>query len=160
MNPPQVRLMRNRTEVQIACSAQDAPSASEIDDWIRSTLDSVSRRGVEVTVRVVDEAEIVSLNRRYRDQDEATDVLAFPAGPLTHFETVPLGDVAVCAPVVNEQARRLQEPRDAHWARIVAHGVLHLCGYDHQSSDEAIRMESIEQTILVKLGLKSSRKAG
>ncbi len=152
--------MHNRTEVQIACAAQDAPSSSDIDDWIRSTLESARLSGVELTVRVVDEHEIVSLNRRYREQDKPTDVLAFPCAAPVQLEPVPLGDVVVCAPVVERQALRLQQSRNAHWARIVAHGVLHLCGYDHQTPEEARQMESIEDSILAKLGMKPDTRKG
>ncbi len=152
--------MRNRTDVQLACQANDAPSASDIDDWIRSTLDSVDRHGVELTVRIVEESEIVTLNQRYRNQDKPTDVLAFPCDPLLKLEPIPLGDVVVCASIVERNAHELGQPRDAHWARVVAHGVLHLCGYDHQTPAEANRMESIEESILHKLGMKSGKADG
>ena len=151
--------MHNHTDIQIASSSKDTPSSTDIDDWIRSALDSVQRTGVELTVRVVDESEIVTLNKRYRNKDQSTDVLAFPAEPLTQIDPTPLGDVVVCAPVVDRQAQTLQQPRDSHWARIVAHGVLHLCGYDHQTPDEASEMESIEDAILNRLGLATCAKS-
>lgn len=149
--------MDNRTEIQIASVTKDTPSASDIDDWIRSALDMARRSEIELTVRIVDETEIVSLNRQYRNQDKATDVLAFPADiDLPGISPKPLGDVVVCADVVNRQAHELNRSPRAHWARIVAHGVLHLCGYDHQTLEDSMQMEQMEDSVLQRHGLNGA----
>ncbi len=140
-------------DIQVASSSQDVPSESDIDDWIRETLTQSGCDRAGVTVRVVDEAEITSLNHRFRQQNKATDVLSFPLNPPGGVDTSLLGDVVVCADVINQQADRYHTDRQAHWARIVAHGILHLTGYDHDQPQAALKMESAEGAILERLGL-------
>ena len=141
-------------EIQIACSSKDVPSESDIEDWIRETLDQTERSNVELTLRIVDEDEIKSLNRTYRHTDYPTDVLAFPIDPLQEMDVDLLGDVIICADIVNQRAEELNVASRAHWARIVAHGVLHLCGYDHKKQAEATEMESLEGAVLTRLGFR------
>lgn len=63
-----------------------------------------------------------------------------------------LGDVVICAPVVLREAFSQEKPAEAHWAHLVAHGVLHLLGYDHQHESHAETMETLEIRILTGLG--------
>ena len=141
------------TDIQIACSEDELPSHSDIESWVCETLDQVSCDSAELTLRIVDESEITSLNHKYRSKKQATDVLAFTVNFLPQFDPTPLGDIVVCAKIVNEQSDNLEVPRKTHWARIVSHGVLHLCGFDHRTDDEAKEMEGIENSILQNLGL-------
>lgn len=145
--------MKYCADIQVASSSREVPSESDIDDWIRETLTHSGREHAELTVRIVDEAEITALNSRYRQQNAATDVLAFPLKLPGDADTNLLGDVVVCADVVNRQADRHCADRQAHWARIVAHGILHLTGYDHDRPQAASKMESAEGAILERLGL-------
>ncbi len=139
--------------IQISSSSKDLPADTDIDDWIRQTLLHVNRVNAEVTVRVVDETEITDLNRVYRDKNTPTDVLAFPHQIPEGVDVDLLGDVVVCAGVINRHAidHRISQP--AHWARIIAHGILHLCGYDHAEPNDAMNMERAEAEILEKIGL-------
>jgi probable rRNA maturation factor len=63
-----------------------------------------------------------------------------------------LGDLAICAEVVAREADEQHKPLNAHWAHLTVHGVLHLCGYDHEEEEAAAAMESIECKILAELG--------
>ena len=140
------------TDIQVACRSGDIPSSDDIDDWIRVAVRHVRTDPVEVSVRIVDEVEITSLNQQYRGKNEPTDVLAFPA-TLPHIHNpVILGDIVVCAEVVEQRAGELGKALDKHWALIIAHGVLHLCGYDHQHESDAQLMQSTELSILQALG--------
>ncbi len=65
---------------------------------------------------------------------------------------IPLGDLAICAPIVAREAREQGKPARAHWAHMVVHGVLHLVGYDHEDDADADRMEGEEIRILARLG--------
>lgn len=102
--------------------------------------------GGEVTVRIVGAAESRALNRRYRGKDRPTNVLSFPYG-----EPGVLGDLVVCAPVVNREAREQGKSPAAHWAHMVVHGVLHLRGFDHIRAPDAKVMETRERAILARL---------
>ena len=141
------------TDIQLASSSTDVPDESDIEDWIRATLKHSGHTHADLTVRIVDEAEITSLNQRYRQRNLATDVLSFCYRLPVALDERLLGDVVVCADVINREASSARIQPQAHWARIIAHGVLHLCGYDHQQPQEASVMESAEGSILSFLGL-------
>ena len=106
----------------------------------------------EVCVRVVDETESRTLNRRYRGKDKPTNVLSFPAD-IELPEGRVWGDIVICAPVVAAEAEAQGKALEAHFAHMVVHGVLHLLGYDHESGADAETMESLETEILGRFGI-------
>lgn len=141
-------------DVQIACDDTDVPPHTEIHNWVEAAV-QLSGRAVgdrlEVAVRIVDTDEIQTLNKLYREQDKATNVLSFPTGEiegLPEEASRALGDVVVCAPVVaaeaSEQGKRLAD----HWGHMLVHGTLHLLGFDHEKNAEAAEMETLESRIL------------
>ena len=138
-------------DVQFAVSVEGMPEESVIRQWVLQALPN-DKKDSELTVRVVDEAEITALNRQYRGKDGATNVLSFPYEAISGMETNLLGDVVICAPVVANESVAQDKPLDAHWAHIVIHGVLHLLGYDHHQDDEAHKMEARETGLLDSLG--------
>ena len=69
------------------------------------------------------------------------------------MDELPLGDLAICAPVVEREAQEQNKTLQAHWAHMVIHGVLHLRGFDHEDENEAEEMETLERKILAQLGL-------
>ena len=84
-----------------------------------------------------------------------TNVLTFPAEFAVSdlvVDAVPLGDIVVCAPVIEREANFQGIELDAHWAHMVIHGVLHLMGFDHQTSEDAVIMEAREKELLEGLG--------
>jgi probable rRNA maturation factor len=108
-----------------------------------------------MTIRVVGAGESRRLNRAWRGKDKPTNVLSFPAQDesFQHMgEPVPLGDLAICAPIVAREAREQAKPARAHWAHMVVHGVLHLVGYDHENDADADQMEGEEISILERMG--------
>jgi len=98
--------------------------------------------------------EIQALNAQFRGQDKPTNVLSFPYEPiLGENETpLPLGDIAICAPLVEQEAKDQNIPLLMHWAHLVIHGSLHLLGYDHQTDEQAVQMESLETQMMIELG--------
>ena len=103
----------------------------------------------DVAILLADDAAIRALNARFRGQDRATNVLSFPAGPGSRGQA---GDVAlahgVCAAEAAAQGKTLAQ----HLQHLIAHGVLHLCGYDHEDDARAVVMEGLERRILAGLG--------
>jgi probable rRNA maturation factor len=93
-----------------------------------------------------------NLNVRFRNQNSATNVLSFPSDNLGSQRTGVSGDIVVCSVVVQTEAQEQNKAADAHWAHIIIHGVLHLCGYDHTTDAVATDMESLEVLILRQLG--------
>ena len=95
---------------------------------------------------------MAKLNLRYRGQNQLTNVLSFPNEPLPGISANLLGDIVVCAPVVDREATIQNKPPMGHWAHMVVHGMLHLFGYDHESDQEAVAMETLEISVLKGLG--------
>jgi probable rRNA maturation factor len=139
--------------VQNASRSAGVPARKELERWARSAL-AAEARG-ELTVRIVDEEESADLNSRYRRKKGATNVLSFPAEAppaAAGRELLPFGDVVICAPVVEREAREQRKPPAAHWAHMVVHGALHLQGYDHEKEQDARIMEARERALLGELG--------
>ena len=146
-----------RVDVQVAATGDGIPDVATIRRWIRRAIDGAGNTSdVEVSVRVVDRAEMQVLNRRFRNKDRPTNVLSFPAGPIVGLPegaAGQLGDVVVCAAVVADEAEGQGKPLAEHWAHMLVHGTLHLMGYDHEHADDARVMESLEAKILEMSGI-------
>ncbi len=130
--------------VQYAVTASGKPSRAQFRRWVRAALEHDAR----ITLRIVGQAEGLTLNRHFRSKDYATNVLTFILHDQTPFE----GDLALCAPVVAREARAQKKTLAAHYAHLTIHGVLHLQGYDHENNADAKVMESRETAIMAKLG--------
>ena len=94
------------------------------------------------------------LNRRYRKKDRTTDVLAFPMREgETGFCSTMLGDVVISIPTARRQALEAGHSLNDEVAALLVHGILHLCGYDHERSgeEEARRMEAREKELFALL---------
>lgn len=138
-------------ELQIASDAQTLPHPAQFREWIGSTLDD-KYDNVELTIRIVDIEEMTELNETYRKKHGPTNVLSFPADIDASFDINLLGDIIICAPVVQKEASDANIDLIAHWAHMVVHGTLHLLGYDHIDADDADAMEALETKILTDLG--------
>jgi probable rRNA maturation factor len=96
-----------------------------------------------------DEA-VRALNAQFRGKDRPTNVLSFPAGQNPHGH---LGDVALAFGVCATEAQAQSKPLAHHLQHLVAHGVLHLVGYDHEDEAGAEVMEGLEREVLAGLGV-------
>ncbi len=112
--------------------------------WLRAAL----LRPAQITVRIVAEAEGLELNRQYRGQKHATNVLTFDYAK----EPVVQADLILCAPVVAREARALRIELAAHYAHLLVHGALHAQGFDHELDADAVVMEARESRVLSALG--------
>lgn len=138
-------------DVQYASEATSIPRQAEFLGWVTAALNGVAEP-VEVVIRVVDADESARLNESYRKKSGPTNVLAFSANTPAVVDVPLLGDLVICAPVVQQESLDQGKVEKAHWAHMAVHGVLHLLGYDHDQPDEAQRMEQREIEILEKLG--------
>ena len=140
--------------VGYATPRRGLPSANSFRQWVAATLQGRIKRA-DLALRLVGETEGQSLNRHFRGKDVATNVLSFPAElpPGLPPGTLPiLGDIVICAPVVQREARLQCKPPRAHFAHLTVHGVLHLLGFVHEDPREAEAMEALERQILAGLG--------
>lgn len=124
-----------------------------VSELVESVLRAEETAG-EVSILFVEPAEIRKLNHRYRGLDAVTDVLAFPldeAGDV--LEGIPrmLGDIVVCTERAREQAQELGHSPADELATLLAHGTLHLLGYDHEADADNGRMFSRQDELLTGL---------
>lgn len=111
----------------------------------------------EVSVVLSNDQHIQILNAQYRGKDKPTNVLAFPVGgeDMPGIEGMPLllGDVFLAFETLVTEAQDQQKDFLSHAAHLLVHGVLHLCGYDHQDARESEEMEMLEVEILKKFDI-------
>jgi len=149
--------MNISVDLQVACQVESVPQETEVQSWLDQAYLAGrpdASRSYDVSVRIVDEDESRTLNQQYRQQDKATNVLAFPAAMpgLPDDESDLLGDLVICGPLVEQEAREQGKSAAGHWGHLLVHGMLHLLGYDHKSSSEAAEMETLEKSILADRG--------
>ena len=116
-------------------------------------LTAVGEAQSDLSVELVGDSRMRRLNRDYRQQDRPTDVLAFPMRESDNPCPTLLGDVVISVPTALRQAREAGRSQDDELATLLVHGVLHLCGYDHErNKKEAARMHRRERAILQMIG--------
>jgi probable rRNA maturation factor len=131
-------------DVQYAITSERLPRRATIRRWAKIALE----RDLRLTVRFVGAREGRRLNATFRGKDSATNVLTF-----VYDDGIPLaGDVVLCVPVMEREARAQGKPLTRHCAHLLIHGMLHLQGYDHRRHAEATRMEARESALLAALG--------
>lgn len=140
----------NQLDIQTEFESAYQPTPEQFQCWVDAALADIDQN-TEIVIRIVHEAESAELNERYRHKPGPTNILSFPADVPDEIDLDLLGDLVICAPVVEREAEQQHKPVLDHWAHIVVHGVLHLLGYDHIDDDEAEVMESKEIAILNKL---------
>ena len=136
-------MCRLSLSIQYASNATKFPTRQQFRRWVKVALE----RDVQIALRIVDEIEGRALNLSYRNKDYATNVLTF-----VYDDTEPLyGDVVICAPVVEREAKEQSKDLLAHYAHLTIHAALHLQGYDHVKKRDAEKMEARETALLLKL---------
>jgi probable rRNA maturation factor len=134
-----------------ASSAEHMPDNEKLKQWCECAL-AQQKPDAELSLRIVDEAEMQNLNANYRHQDKSTNVLSFPSELPTELGLALIGDIVVCPQVVEREAQEQNKSSDAHWAHMMIHGTLHLLGYDHINNNDALEMEALEIQLLQSLG--------
>jgi len=138
-------------------SGSQIPNNKLFEKWVSAALqisdaDNSTYANAELSIRIVDEIEMTQLNQQFRDKDKSTNVLSFPADIPPELDINLLGDIAICAPVIEREASEQGKELEAHYAHISVHGTLHLAGYDHIEDSDAEQMETLEIKVLSYLG--------
>ncbi len=138
-----------RTDLQFALQFADTSHRPllprhRVARWIRQAL----KTPAQITVRVVGAGEGRQLNRDFRRQDHATNVITFDY----QREPLVVADLVLCAPVVEREAKKLRIELAAHYAHLIVHGTLHAQGFDHGNHAEAEVMEARETALMLALG--------
>ncbi len=145
--------MKHIVDIQNVCNAKKLPPTELFQQWVDATLSIVTEQEFELTIRLVNIAESQQLNKQYRQKDKPTNVLSFPFEVPEGIELNLLGDLVICAQVVEEEAKAQNKDLFDHWTHMVIHGCLHLLGYDHINDTDANEMETLEVKILAKLDI-------
>ena len=149
-----------------AASALDVCTEELVQQSCLAALESQSMMDLqdvaqaEVSVQIVSTEVMQALNVEYRQKQGATNILSFESGlPVMPLEgglqcggMLALGDLVLCGDVIALEAREQSKDEAAHWAHMLVHGTLHLCGYDHEEECQAKVMESLEIQILSRAG--------
>jgi probable rRNA maturation factor len=150
-------ITKNMIKPKLTLSIQFAsqsthPDRAEFRRWAKAAIQT----DVMATLRIVDAEEGLNLNQDYRGKNYATNVLTFEYGQVPGEDPesgMLMGDIVLCAPVVEREAREQGKELAAHYAHLTVHGMLHLQGYDHETNEaNAIAMEAIESFIMQGLG--------
>lgn len=147
-------------EIDNHSSSHWIPDEAECQECLQATLDFLHiADAVSVSLKFVPSTESAELNTNYRGKTGATNVLSFPAelpeNIVAELEVKPLGDLAICPEVLEQEATKQSKSLQSHCTHILVHGLLHLLGYDHQEAESATTMENIEIEVLKKLGISN-----
>ncbi len=152
MSRPDLQLSLQFARHDEARAHRPVLSRSFVSRCLRAALQGPA----EITVRVVDAQEGLSLNREYRSKDYATNVLTFDYS----HEPVVMADLVLCAPVVEREAQEQGRNLEDHYAHLLVHGALHAQGWDHEDDAEARDMEALETQLLAALGVPDPYRTG
>lgn len=122
---------------------------ARLDRLAGAILSDVGESSAELGILFVGDQRMRGLNRKYRGKDRTTDVLAFAMREAPHSSSRLLGDVVIAVPTAVRQAKQGQRSLEEELTVLLVHGILHLCGYDHERGEkEARRMHRRERMIL------------
>jgi probable rRNA maturation factor len=162
ISAPGVDLSKVRSvDIDILIEAGDWPSEDDLEAMARRAIAAVFAEagiGIEATefsLVFTDDARIRALNAGWRNKDKPTNVLSFPAFPPKRGAPLPpmLGDVILARETISREAALEEKPFEHHLTHLIAHGLLHLLGYDHETETEAEEMETVERRALARLAI-------
>ena len=99
---------------------------------------------LKVNLKLISSKEMIKLNGDFRAKDLDTNVLSFPAEKDIQKISGELGDIAISMPYIQNESQNLNRGLDDHMMHLLAHGILHLLGFDHQKKQDANIMEAQE----------------
>lgn len=154
-------------DIQISVEEGGWPSEDELQLLAERVLEAAAghlkkhakqkfpKMATELSLVFTDDESIRAINAEWRQKDKATNVLSFPAYPITpgKMPGPMLGDIIIARETVEREAAEFEKPFDDHLTHLMVHGFLHLFGYDHMNNAEAEIMEGLETRILADLGL-------
>ena len=135
---------------QLACN--NAPKLPDKDFITKCLEQAFTKTKVSITIRFVDKAESQQLNCEFRNKDKPTNVLSFPDQAIPGEQEPEIGALVFCPDIISSEVKCSNSDFHAYWAHMIIHGSLHLLGFTHENTTNAEKMESIEASILEKLG--------
>jgi probable rRNA maturation factor len=109
----------------------------------------------EINLRILDDEEMKKLNYKFRNKNFTTNVLSFQSDDISIKHTKNIGDIAISSEYVEREAVEEGKFFEDHMIHMLAHGVYHILGYDHQNEETALIMENKEISILNKININN-----
>lgn len=147
--------VREAPVVDIVAESDLWTAHPDVENVVRKAIEAAAafeNRPGEVAVMLTDDAIIQRINAQWRGMDKPTNVLSFPASGAA-AQDGHLGDIAIAFETVAHEAETENKTFYDHLAHLAIHGYLHLIGFDHETDEEACRMESLETRILSSLAI-------
>jgi probable rRNA maturation factor len=131
----------------------EKPLNNKLDKIVSIILDEEKMSDCVINLRLLDDKEMKKLNMQFRQKATTTNVLSFPNDDVSVKQTKNIGDIAISVEYVKAEAEKEGKTFDDHIVHMLAHGVYHILGYDHENNENAMIMENKEIQTLKKINI-------
>ena len=133
----------------------EKPLNNKLNKVVSTILDQESMSDCVINLRLLNDKEMKKLNMQFRQKDKTTNVLSFPNDDISVKQTKNIGDIAISVEYVKAEAKKEGKTFDDHIIHMLAHGVYHILGYDHENNENAVIMENKEIQTLKKINISN-----
>ena len=135
--------------------AIEKPLDNKLNKIVSTILDQEKMSDCVINLRLLNDKEMRKLNMQFRQKDKTTNVLSFPNDDISVTQTKNIGDIAISVEYVKAEAKKEGKTFDDHIIHMLAHGVYHILGYDHENNENAMIMENKEIQTLKKINISN-----
>ena len=133
----------------------EKPLDNKLNKIVSTILDQEKMSDCVINLRLLNDKEMKKLNMQFRQKDKTTNVLSFPNDDISVKQTKNIGDIAISLEYVKAEAKKEGKTFDDHIIHMLAHGVYHILGYDHENNENAMIMENKEIQTLKKINISN-----
>jgi len=133
----------------------EKPLNNKLNMIVSTILDQEKMPDCVINLRLLNDKEMRKLNMQFRQKDKTTNVLSFPNDDISVTQTKNIGDIAISVEYVKAEAKKEGKTFDDHIIHMLAHGVYHILGYDHENNENAMIMENKEIQTLKKINIRN-----
>jgi probable rRNA maturation factor len=133
----------------------EKPLNNKLNEVVSTILDQEKMSDCVINLRLLNDKEMKKLNMQFRQKDKTTNVLSFPNDDISVKQTKNIGDIAISVEYVKAEAKKEGKTFDDHIIHMLAHGVYHILGYDHENNENAVIMENKEIQTLKKINISN-----
>ena len=133
----------------------EKPLNNKLNKVVSTILDQEKMSDCVINLRLLNDKEMKKLNMLFRQKDKTTNVLSFPNDDISVKQTKNIGDIAISVEYVKAEAKKEGKTFDDHIIHMLAHGVYHILGYDHENNENAVIMENKEIQTLKKINISN-----
>lgn len=133
----------------------EKPLNNKLTKIVSTILEQEKMSDCVINLRLLNDKEMKKLNMQFRQKDKTTNVLSFPNDDISVKQTKNIGDIAISVEYVKAEAKKEGKTFDDHIIHMLAHGVYHILGYDHENNENAVIMENKEIQTLKKINISN-----